>query len=45
MGIADVIADLRRDTGFMANVTAWETLPLPSPWSHGGDTGPVCIRR
>ena len=27
MGIADVIAELRRDTGFMANVTAWETLP------------------
>ncbi len=27
MSIADVIADLRRDSGFMANVTAWETLP------------------
>ena len=27
MSIGDVIADLRRDTGFMANVTAWETLP------------------
>ena len=26
MSIAAVIADLRRDTGFMANVTAWETL-------------------
>lgn len=27
MGIADVLAELRRDTGFMSNVTAWETLP------------------
>ena len=27
MSIGDVIANLRRDTGFMANVTAWETLP------------------
>ena len=27
MGIAEVLADLRRDTGFMSNVTAWETLP------------------
>ena len=27
MSIARIIAELRRDTGFMANVTAWETLP------------------
>ena len=27
MSIANVIAELQRDTGFMANVTAWETLP------------------
>lgn len=27
MGIAEVLAELRRDTGFMSNVTAWETLP------------------
>lgn len=27
MSIGDVIADMRRDRGFMANVTAWETLP------------------
>ena len=27
MSIGDVIANLRRDTRFMANVTAWETLP------------------
>ncbi len=27
MSIGDVISNLRRDTGFMANVTAWETLP------------------
>lgn len=31
MRISDVIAELRRDSGFMANVTAWETLP-----SHPG---------
>ena len=27
MSIGDVIAELGRDRGFMANVTAWETLP------------------
>ena len=27
MSIGDVIAELGRDKGFMANVTAWETLP------------------
>ena len=27
MRIGDVIAELGRDSGFMANVTAWETLP------------------
>ncbi len=27
MSIGDVIAELGRDSGFMANVTAWETLP------------------
>lgn len=27
MSIGDVIAELGRDNGFMANVTAWETLP------------------
>jgi len=27
MGIAKVLAELRRDTGFMSNVTAWESLP------------------
>ncbi len=30
MSIRDVIAELRRDRGFMANVTAWETLPARS---------------
>lgn len=34
MSIARVIADLQRDTGFMANVTAWETLPArPARWA------------
>ncbi|RLT32433.1 MAG: ATP-dependent helicase [Chloroflexi bacterium] len=27
MSLTPLLADLRRDTGFMANVTAWQTLP------------------
>ncbi len=27
MSLAHLLSDLRRDTGFMANVTAWQTLP------------------
>ena len=42
MALTELIGELRRDPGFMANVAAWETLPAaPAAFTAWGDLPPL----